>query len=241
MGFNCLNDTKPLQGDSLLFTTKTPGGPGIHQINLGGMKGWIDLGATQWFWLRDSWLEIWHSDHKVFALLYVRVCHDISCCGIKKISFLKVDHNFNISLNTRNRNVMLSSSFHLLTMFGSREALHHHEISRYLVCYILFSDANVCEDLLIHICIIKASFCGIKTTVFQVLHPRLNAGTKTFCKFATFTGNHLQWRPIFSKVFIENRTPLLVCCGEVSENVQKSYFINLPLDGPHGATSDDDW
>ena len=131
-----------------------------------GWKAELTLEPPSGFDCGIPGLEIRHSDYKVFALLYVRVCHDITCCGIKKISFLKVDHNFNTSLNTRNRNVMLSSSFHLFTMFGFREELNHHEISRYLVCYILFSDANVCEDLLIHICIIKASFCGIKTTVF---------------------------------------------------------------------------
>ena len=39
MGFNCLKATEPLRGDSLLFTNKSPGGPGIHLIDLGKMKG----------------------------------------------------------------------------------------------------------------------------------------------------------------------------------------------------------
>ena len=38
-----------LRGGSLLFTTKLPEIPGIHLINLGRMKDWVDLGATQWF------------------------------------------------------------------------------------------------------------------------------------------------------------------------------------------------
>ena len=39
MRFNCLEATEPLRGDSLLFTTKSPGGPGTHLIDLGRMKG----------------------------------------------------------------------------------------------------------------------------------------------------------------------------------------------------------
>ena len=30
------------------FTAKSPGVSGIHLINLGRMKGWVDLGATRW-------------------------------------------------------------------------------------------------------------------------------------------------------------------------------------------------
>ena len=40
MGFNCLKATGPLQGGSLLFTTKFPESPGTHLINLGRMKVW---------------------------------------------------------------------------------------------------------------------------------------------------------------------------------------------------------
>ena len=38
MWFNCLKDTEPLQGDSLLFTFKSPEVPGAHFINLERMK-----------------------------------------------------------------------------------------------------------------------------------------------------------------------------------------------------------
>ena len=34
MAFNCLKATEPLQIDSLLFTTKSPGVPGTYLINL---------------------------------------------------------------------------------------------------------------------------------------------------------------------------------------------------------------
>ena len=47
-GFNCLKATEPLQGGSLFFTTKFPDIPGTHLIDLGRMKGWVDIGATQW-------------------------------------------------------------------------------------------------------------------------------------------------------------------------------------------------
>ena len=48
---------EPLQGDSLLFTTKSPEILGTHLIDLGKMKCWDDLGATQWFWTQDSWIR----------------------------------------------------------------------------------------------------------------------------------------------------------------------------------------
>ena len=47
---------EPLQGDSLLFTTNSPEIPGTHFIDLKKMKGWVDLGATQWFWTQDPWI-----------------------------------------------------------------------------------------------------------------------------------------------------------------------------------------
>ena len=40
---------EPLRGGSLLFTTKFPEIPGTHFIDLGRMKGRVDLGATQWY------------------------------------------------------------------------------------------------------------------------------------------------------------------------------------------------
>ena len=58
MGFNCLKAIEPLRGGSLLFTTqfpKIPGtdlidlGLGTHLIDLGRMKGWVNLRATSGF------------------------------------------------------------------------------------------------------------------------------------------------------------------------------------------------
>ena len=49
MGFNWLKATESVQGDSLFFTTQSPGVPGTHLTNFDGMKGWnkLDLEATQ--------------------------------------------------------------------------------------------------------------------------------------------------------------------------------------------------
>ena len=48
---------QPLRGGSLLFTIQFPEIRGTHFIDLGRMKGWVDLGATQWFWARDPWIK----------------------------------------------------------------------------------------------------------------------------------------------------------------------------------------
>ena len=44
---------EPLWGGSLLYNTEFREIGGTHFIDLGRMKGWVDLGATQWFWIRD--------------------------------------------------------------------------------------------------------------------------------------------------------------------------------------------
>ena len=57
IGINCLKATEPLQGDSLLLTTQSPGVPGTDSIDLRRMKGWVDLRGTQQFWTWNSWIE----------------------------------------------------------------------------------------------------------------------------------------------------------------------------------------
>ena len=47
MGFNSLKATESLRGGSLRFTTKLPEIPDTHLIDLGLMKGLVNLGATQ--------------------------------------------------------------------------------------------------------------------------------------------------------------------------------------------------
>ena len=49
MELNYLKATEPLRESSLLFTFKFPEIPGTHFIDLRKMKGWVDLGAFQWF------------------------------------------------------------------------------------------------------------------------------------------------------------------------------------------------
>ena len=46
--FNCLREAEPLIRHSLLFTIKSPEALGIHLIDIGRVKGWINLGATLW-------------------------------------------------------------------------------------------------------------------------------------------------------------------------------------------------
>ena len=63
---------KALWGGSLLFTTEFLESPGTRFINLGRMKGWVNLGATQWIWTRDPWIgnpEPWPVGH--YSLLLV--------------------------------------------------------------------------------------------------------------------------------------------------------------------------
>ena len=52
MGFSCLKDTDPLRENSLLFTVKSSGIPGILLVNLGRMKCWFKLAATLQFRIR---------------------------------------------------------------------------------------------------------------------------------------------------------------------------------------------
>ena len=33
------------------------GVPGTHLIDLRGMKGWVDLGTTQWIWIPDPRID----------------------------------------------------------------------------------------------------------------------------------------------------------------------------------------
>ena len=47
--------TETLQGGNLLCTTKLPEIPSTHLINLGRMKGWVNLGANPWFRTQNPW------------------------------------------------------------------------------------------------------------------------------------------------------------------------------------------
>ena len=39
--------------EEAIYFTKSPGISGTHFTDLELMKGWVDLGVTQWFWARD--------------------------------------------------------------------------------------------------------------------------------------------------------------------------------------------
>ena len=52
MGFNCLK-ARATSRRQFKFTTKFPEIPVTHFIDIGRMKGWLDLGASQLFWARD--------------------------------------------------------------------------------------------------------------------------------------------------------------------------------------------
>ena len=54
MEFNCLK-ARATSRRQVTFTTKSPEISGTQFIDLWRMKGWVELGATQWFWARDPW------------------------------------------------------------------------------------------------------------------------------------------------------------------------------------------
>ena len=96
---------EPLQGGSLLFTSKFPEISGTHFTNIGRMKGWVDLGVTQWLWARDPWIRspapwpLGHCSIKVYKItvtkqlkfLYLITIYEKYCdskkvfCDIKKL------------------------------------------------------------------------------------------------------------------------------------------------------------
>ena len=55
IGFNCLK-ARATSRRQFTFYHKFPEIPGTHFINLGRMKGWVDLGATHWFGTWDPWI-----------------------------------------------------------------------------------------------------------------------------------------------------------------------------------------
>ena len=45
------------KGDSFLVTNKSPKISGTHLIDIEKIRGWVDLGVTQWLWTRDLRIE----------------------------------------------------------------------------------------------------------------------------------------------------------------------------------------
>ena len=77
---------EPLRRGILLFTTKFPEIPGTHIIDLGKMKGWVDLRVTQWFWTWYPWTfrrRPWSSSVRPVYVL---------CLGVSRASFLDLQN-----------------------------------------------------------------------------------------------------------------------------------------------------
>ena len=59
-------------------TTKFPEISSTHLIDLEKMKGWVDLGASQWFWTREPWIgnpaSSFVSFIKTFKVLSQQLC-----------------------------------------------------------------------------------------------------------------------------------------------------------------------
>ena len=72
--FHCLssNFTEALRGSSLLFNTNFPDIPGTHLMNLGRMKDWVNLGATQWFWIWYLWNGNPAPKHMTKPLIFIK-------------------------------------------------------------------------------------------------------------------------------------------------------------------------
>ena len=56
MAFNFLKATRDPLWRGSLFTTKFLESPGTNLINLRRMIGWVEHGATLWFWTWDPWI-----------------------------------------------------------------------------------------------------------------------------------------------------------------------------------------
>ena len=87
MGFDCLKATESLRWGSLFFTTKFPEIPGTHLIDLGNMKGWVDLGATQWFWTHGTYSV----NKKISKVRHFKEDINMASCSvgfIKKAEFI---------------------------------------------------------------------------------------------------------------------------------------------------------
>ena len=92
---------EPLQGGSLLFTTKFPEIPGTDFIDLGRLKGWVDLGAIHWFWTFDPWivnqapLPVGHCTYSP----YQKICHISNLPFISAMpTAIHILHSLSISL-----------------------------------------------------------------------------------------------------------------------------------------------
>ena len=83
----CLKASEQQWGGSLFLTTKSPGVPGTHLIDLRRIKGWINLAATLW-------------NKEIHCLYNIQKMHFLSL-------FLKMSHI----------NLIMSVSYHICCNF----------------------------------------------------------------------------------------------------------------------------
>ena len=97
---------EPLRGGSLLFTAKFPEISSTYFTDLGRMKGWVNLGATQSFWIRDAWIgnpAPWPLDNcsNTFIVVWLGSKYITGSCR----SVLKYDSQFVNLIQRRFRNL----------------------------------------------------------------------------------------------------------------------------------------
>ena len=104
MGFNFLIATLPLDTDSF-FTTKSPGGPDTHLIDLGTMKDRVNLGAT--LILNPESLD-WESSALTTRPLFPRKC----LCNIVVVFRVNKNNPYPTKLGFEQREVWLNNIDH---------------------------------------------------------------------------------------------------------------------------------
>ena len=90
---------EPLRGGSLWFF-------GTYFTDLGRMKGWVNLGATRSFWMRDAWIgkpAPWPLGNcsNTFIVVWLDSKYITGSCG----SVLKYDSRFVNLIQRRSRNL----------------------------------------------------------------------------------------------------------------------------------------
>ena len=149
---------EPLWGRSLLFATKSPEIPGTHFIDLRRMKGWVDLGATQWFWTQDPWIRNPMQKPWIFAffeefVLYCEVFWNITIKPLLRTSFYsfvltgatlsKTSIIFDWSLNKHYSHYQNFHNLHPLAKAFSKSST---AVESFFLSEIYFTDTDDSQD-----------------------------------------------------------------------------------------------
>ena len=94
-----------------------------HFIDLGKMKDWVDLGATQCFWTRDLWMGIQCLNHWAIAPSMCLFCKNQKCPFIPRIALL-----FSRSAFLFPRSVFLFNVFVFRIFFSPGDCNHCCEL-----------------------------------------------------------------------------------------------------------------